>query len=76
MVIGMAKPLRIEIKQRMPPPLPYKWELYEEGKSLPIKTSEISYRTENEAMTAAHEALDQRERLRKIAEKIGDDDEW
>jgi hypothetical protein len=52
---------RIEIKHRNVPPKPYKWEIYEDGKSLWVEQSAETFSSRDKAIEAGNAALDRLE---------------
>ena len=47
----------VVVKNRAPPPKPWRWEIYRAGRSSPIEQSAVLYETMTEANRAGKEAL-------------------
>jgi hypothetical protein len=47
----------VVVKNRAPPPKPWRWEIYRAGRSSPIEQSEVLYETMTEANRAGKKAL-------------------
>jgi hypothetical protein len=49
----------VVVKNRAPPPKPWRWEIYRAGRSSPIECSSVLYETVEAANRAGKEALKQ-----------------
>jgi len=54
---SVASHLRVEVKHRCAAPKRYTWEIFSEGKTLPLKESADQFRSWEEASRAGKKAL-------------------
>jgi hypothetical protein len=54
---AMAMPARVEVKHRCAAPKRYTWEIFSEGKTLPLKESTDQFRSWEEASRAGKKVL-------------------
>jgi hypothetical protein len=47
----------VVVKNRAPPPRPWRWEIYRAGRSSPVEQSSVLYETMTEANRAGKQAL-------------------
>lgn len=74
---------KVEAKPRAVGPRPFRWEIYRDGKSLPVSQSRNTFATEGAALDAGHRALDRlldreagdvSQRAKSIVDRVTRDD--
>jgi hypothetical protein len=57
--LSVARHLRVEVKHRCAAPKRYTWEIFSEGKMLPVEESTDQFRSWEEASQAGKKALEE-----------------